>query len=37
MKYQIPNNQAEILPNILGLKTAKEIALSEFEGFLKAE
>lgn len=27
----------EILPNLLGLETAEEIALSEFEGFLKAE
>lgn len=37
MKYQAPDSQAEILPNLLGLKAAKEIALSEFEGFLKAE
>lgn len=37
MKYQTPSHQAEILPNILGLKTAEEIALSEFEGFLKTE
>jgi len=37
MKYQIPNNQDEILPNKLGLKTSDEIGRSEFEGFLKAE
>lgn len=37
MKYQIPNNQDEILPNKLGLKTSEEIGRSEFEGFLKAE
>ena len=37
MKYDFPDNQNEILPNIPGLKAAEEIALSEFEGFLKAE
>ncbi|MFZ1677383.1 MAG: Fic family protein [Saprospiraceae bacterium] len=37
MKYDIPNNQAEVLSNILGLTTVNEIALSEFEGFLQAE
>ena len=37
MKYQTPDSQSEILPNILGLSTAEDIALSEFEGFLKAE
>ena len=37
MKYNVPNNQSEILPNLLGLTTANEIGLSEFEGFLKAE
>ena len=37
MKYELPENQGEILPNKLGLKTIKEIGLSEFEGFLKAE
>jgi len=37
MKYQLPDNQGEILPNLLNLKLAHEIALSEFEGFLKAE
>lgn len=37
MKYQTPNSQSELLPNLLNLKSAEEIALSEFEGFLKAE
>jgi len=37
MKYDFPDNQNKILPNILGLKSVEEIALSEFEGFLKAE
>lgn len=37
MKYQVPDSQGEILPNLLGLKSLDEIALSEFEGFLKAE
>ena len=37
MKYDSPNNQSEILPNLLNLKSSDEIAISEFEGFLKAE
>ena len=37
MKYDIPEGQAEILPNKLGLKKPEEIAISEFEGFLEAE
>ena len=37
MKYNVPNNESEILPNLLGLKTTEDIGLSEFEGFLKAE
>jgi cell filamentation protein len=37
MKYQTPSNQSEILPNLLNLQLAEEIALAEFEGFLKAE
>ncbi|MDP1726343.1 MAG: Fic family protein [Bacteroidota bacterium] len=37
MKYKTPNSQSEILPNLLGLKSSEDIALSEFEGFLKAE
>jgi cell filamentation protein len=37
MKYQLPGDQGEVLPNLFGLNTPEEIALSEFEGFLKAE
>ncbi len=37
MKYKSPDNQGDILPNLLGLTTEKEINESEFEGFLKAE
>ncbi|WP_145858985.1 Fic/DOC family protein [Pedobacter suwonensis] len=37
MKYQIPNDQNEVLPNKLGLTSLTDINLSEFEGFLKAE
>src|ERR1035437_8105782 len=37
MKYDSPNNQNEILPNLLDLKSQGEVVLSEFEGFLKAE
>jgi len=37
MKYELPNNQRELLPNLLGSKSSEEIAFSEFEGFLKAE
>ncbi|MFA6260140.1 MAG: Fic family protein [Bacteroidia bacterium] len=37
MKYQAPDSQSEFLPNLLNLKSVEEIALSEFEGFLKAE
>jgi cell filamentation protein len=37
MKYQVPDNQSEILPNIQGLTLAEEIAMAEFEGFLEAE
>lgn len=37
MKYKLPNNQTEILPNLLGLNSIEEVGLSEFEGFLKAE
>lgn len=37
MKYQLTKDQSEILPNRLGIKSAEMIALSEFEGFLKAE
>jgi len=37
MKYDLPGNQTEILPNILNLTSSDEIAISEFDGFLKAE
>lgn len=37
MKYKSPDNQGEILPNLLGLTKIKDINASEFEGFLKAE
>src|SRR5688500_10914176 len=37
MKYQLPNNQGETLPNLLGLENPEEIVLSEFEGFVQAE
>lgn len=37
MKYDLPDDQAEILPNILKLTSAEKIALAEFDGFLKAE
>ncbi|GAB4013247.1 hypothetical protein GCM10028808_31750 [Spirosoma migulaei] len=37
MKYQIPHDQNEFLPNQLGLNSAEAIALAEFDGFLKAE
>jgi cell filamentation protein len=37
MKYNLPNEQGEVLPNLLGLTDEKTIALSEFEGFLRAD
>lgn len=37
MKYKSPDSQGDILPNLLGLTTEKQINESEFEGFLKAE
>ncbi len=37
MKYKAPDDQGEILPNLLGLTKPDEINASEFEGFLKAE
>lgn len=37
MKYNTPGNQNEVLPNIQGLKFLEDIAISEFEGFLKTE
>src|ERR1700743_1507906 len=37
MKYNIPGDQSEILPNLLNLTSVDEIGRAEFEGFLKAE
>lgn len=37
MKYDLPQNQNEVLPNLLGLTSPDDIALAEFEGFLKTE
>lgn len=37
MKYDLPENQGEVLPNKLGLTSLSEIEIAEFEGFLKAE
>lgn len=37
MKYNSPDSEDEILPNLLGLTTLKEIGQAEFEGFLRAE
>lgn len=37
MKYNVPDNESEILPNRLGLTSVNELGLSEFEGFLEAE
>jgi cell filamentation protein len=37
MKYSSPDSQGDILPNLLGLTSLKEVNESEFEGFLKAE
>lgn len=37
MKYDLPENQGEVLPNKLGLTSLSEIEIAEFEGFLKTE
>ena len=37
MKYKSPDNQGNILPNLLGLTSIERVNESEFEGFLKAE
>ena len=37
MKYKSPDSQGDILPNLLGLTSLKEVNEAEFEGFLKAE
>ncbi len=36
-KYHVPDNEAEILPNLLGLTTREEIDEAETEGILEAE
>ena len=37
MKYKVPDEQSEILPNIPGLKDLESISMMEFTGFLQAE
>ena len=37
MKYDLPDSEGEVLPNLLGLTTWEEIGLAEFEGFVRAE
>lgn len=37
MKYEMPSGEGEVLPNLLDLTTALEIAEAEFEGFTEAE
>jgi len=37
MKYELPDSQKEVLPNLLGITSIEALGLSEFEGFLKAE
>ena len=37
MKYKSPDSQGDILPNLLGLTSVKQVNEAEFEGFLKAE
>lgn len=37
MKYKSPDSQGDILPNLLGLTSVKQVNETEFEGFLKAE
>jgi cell filamentation protein len=36
-RYHLPKNEAEVLPNLLGLTTAEEIGDAEFEGFYNTE
>lgn len=38
-KYSVPDNQdeAEVLPNLLGIKTKREIDIAEFTGFFEAQ
>ena len=37
MKYELPDSQKEVLPNLLGIVSVEALGVSEFEGFLKAE
>lgn len=37
MKYDLPGDQGEVLPNLLGLTEQRAVELSEAEGFLRAE
>lgn len=37
MKYDLPDDQGEVLPNLLGLTEQRAVELSEAEGFLRAE
>ncbi len=37
MKYEMPSGEGEVLPNLLGLDSAQQIAEAEFEGFTEAE
>jgi len=37
VKYDLPDEEGEVLSNLLGLTTAGEVAEAEFEGFLQAE
>lgn len=37
MKYELPSNEGEVLPNLLDLTRPEDIAEAEFEGFTEAE
>lgn len=37
MKYDLPDDQGEVLPNLLGLTDQRAVELAEAEGFLRAE
>ncbi|MGV9012547.1 MAG: Fic/DOC family protein [Flavobacteriales bacterium] len=37
MKYDLPDEEGEVLPNLLGLTDQRAVELSEAEGFLRAE
>lgn len=37
MKYELPDSQKEVLPNLLGIVSVAALGIAEFEGFLKAE